>query len=157
MIVIQSNFYLRCMFSEKTRFYCQLTSSSVVRHAGSVACTHFFMTDSERATMTSWWSSCNVLATMHGFRDNKVVLPTGHDVIVISQPGGALHAIFHEVFWKSDHDFMTVVHSTFYLRWMVYEILRFFPTGYDVIVSLPPGVLYAIFHDRFWKSDQTSW
>jgi len=26
---------------------------------------------------------------MHGFRDNKVLLPTGYDVIVMSPPGGA--------------------------------------------------------------------
>jgi len=31
----------------------------------------------------------NFLATMHGFRDNEVVLPTAYDVIVSPPPGGA--------------------------------------------------------------------
>jgi len=34
---------------------------------------------------------------MLGFRDNEVLLPTGHDVIVSPSPG-ALHAIFHDRF-----------------------------------------------------------
>jgi len=35
---------------------------------------------------------------------------------------------------------------------MVFEIEVLLPTGYDVIVIPPPGVLYAISHDGFWKS-----
>jgi len=31
----------------------------------------------------------NFLSAMHGFRDNDVLLPTGHDVIVSPPPGGA--------------------------------------------------------------------
>jgi len=31
----------------------------------------------------------NVLAAMHGFRDNEVSLPTVYDVIISPQPGGA--------------------------------------------------------------------
>jgi len=36
------------------------------------------------------------------FRDDKVLLPTGYDVIVITPPG-ALRAIFLDGFWKSDY------------------------------------------------------
>jgi len=52
----------------------------------------FFMTDSERAKMTSCYIAflSNFLVAMHGFRDNEVLLQTGYDVIVISPPGGAL-------------------------------------------------------------------
>jgi len=42
----------------------------------------------------------NFLSAMYGFRDNDVLLPTGHDVNV-SLPvfrQGALHVIFHEGF-----------------------------------------------------------
>jgi len=31
----------------------------------------------------------NFLSAMHGFRDNDVLLPTGHDVIVSPPPGDA--------------------------------------------------------------------
>jgi len=39
---------------------------------------------------------------------------------------GALHAIFLDGFWKSDHDFMIAFHSYFYLRCVVSEITRFY-------------------------------
>jgi len=70
---------------------------------------------------------------MHGFRDNKVILPTGYDVIV-SPPLGAFQAIFHDGFWNSDHDFLIAFHSNFSsgmhgLR--DNEVL--FKHGYDVI------------------------
>jgi len=46
----------------------------------------------------------NLLSGVHGFRDNEVQLPTGYYVIV-STPPEALHALFLDEFWKSDHHF----------------------------------------------------
>jgi len=53
---VNVTFYTECMVSEIMVFYCQpdMTSSSVPRQGH---CTHFIMTDSERATMTSWYRS----------------------------------------------------------------------------------------------------
>jgi len=71
---------------------------------------------------------------MHGFRDNEVVLPTGYDVIVIYP----LQAIFHDGFWKSDHDLLIVFHINFLSGMHGFrdkEVL--FQAGYDVIVISP--------------------
>jgi len=55
----------------------------------------FFMTNSDRATMTSWWRSIkNILSRMHGFRDNEVSLQAWYDVNVIYPPRGRFRRIF---------------------------------------------------------------
>jgi len=46
---------------------------------------HFFITDSERATITFWLCLFSYRVC---FRDNMVVLPTGYHVIVSPQSGG---------------------------------------------------------------------
>jgi len=51
---------------------------------------------------------------MHGIRDNKVSLQAGHHVIVISPLEGASQ-IFHDRFWKSDHDFLIVITGNFFM------------------------------------------
>jgi len=81
----------------------------------------------------------NYLYPMHGFLDNEVLMPTGCDVIVISPPG-ALPALFHEEFRKSDHDFLIALHTNFLSGMHGFrdnEVLL--QTGYDVIVIPPPG------------------
>jgi len=67
---------------------------------------------------------------------------------------GALHALIHEGFWKSDHDFLKVFHCNFLSGMHAFrdnEVLL--QAAYDVIVISPPGGLHAIFQDGFWKSD----
>jgi len=67
---------------------------------------------------------------------------------------GSLHAILLDGFWKSEHDFLIAFHSNFLsvmLGFRDNEVLL--PTGYDFIISLPPGALHVHFHDEFWKSD----
>jgi len=72
---------------------------------------------------------------MDGFRDNEVRLPTGYDVILISPPG-ALQAIFHDEFGKSDHYFLIVLHSNFLSGMHGFrDNVVLLPTGYDVIIS----------------------
>jgi len=71
---------------------------------------------------------------MHGCRDNEVLLPTGYDVIVIFHQQ-ALHAIIHDGFRKSDHDFLIAFSSNFLVAMHGFqdnEVLL--PTAYDVIV-----------------------
>jgi len=53
---------------------------------------------------------------------------------------GALQAIFHDVFWKTDHDFLIVIHSNFLSGMHGFrdnEVLL--QARYDVIASPPPG------------------
>jgi len=67
---------------------------------------------------------------------------------------GALQAIFHDGFWKSDHDFLIVIHSNFVSGMQGFrdnEVLL--PTGYDVIVIYPLGAFHMGLVDGIWKSD----
>jgi len=77
---------------------------------------------------------------MHGFRDNAVLLQAGYDVIVILPPGRRFRFIFHDEFYKRDHDFPIAFHSNFLFGMHGFrdnEVLLQF--GYDVIVISPPG------------------
>jgi len=53
---------------------------------------------------------------------------------------GKLYALFHDGFWKSDHDFLIVIHNNFLFAmngfWDNEVLLQ---AGYDVIVISPPG------------------
>jgi len=116
----------------------------------------FFIKITERQKLIVIYS--NFLSTMHGVRDKDVLSPTGHDVIVSpSYSQGALHAIFHEGFWKSYHDFLIVFHSDFLSGMHGFrdnEVLL--QAGYDVIVISPLAGVSGDFHDGFWKSDHDS-
>jgi len=105
----------------------------------------------------------NVLSAMHGFRENDVLLPTGHDVITSPPPDMtsswfirkmALQAIFHDGFWKSDHDFLITLHINFLYECMVFEITRFYCKP-DMTSSWfhRQRALHAIFLDGSWKSE----
>jgi len=53
---------------------------------------------------------------------------------------GALNTIFHDGFWKTDHDFRIAFHSDFLSAMHGFqdnEVLL--QTGYDIIVISPPG------------------
>jgi len=67
---------------------------------------------------------------------------------------GALHAIFHDGFWKNDHNFLIVFHSNcvsgMHGFWDNKVLLQ---AGYDVIVISSLGGAPANFHDGLWKSD----
>jgi len=58
-------------------------------------------------------------------RDNEVLLQGVYDVIVIS-PKGALQAIFHDGFWKSDHDILIAFYSNFLSGMHGFRITRFY-------------------------------
>jgi len=93
----------------------------------------------------------NFSGTMHGFRVNKVLLLTVYDVIV-SPP--QIHANFHDIFWKSDDDFLIAYHRNFLSRmhgFRDYEVL--FKVGYDVIAISPPGGASCHLYDGFRKID----
>jgi len=67
---------------------------------------------------------------------------------------GALHAIFHDAFWKSDHDFLIALYSNFLVAMHVFrnnEVLLLPDMTSSWFLRL--GVLQAIFHDGFWKSE----
>jgi len=76
-----------------------MTSSSVLRrfHDG------FWKSDHDFQLVIH----SNVLATMHGFQDNEVLLPIGYDEIVRPPPGGASHdflwRILKERTWLTDN------------------------------------------------------
>jgi len=88
----------------------------------------------------------NFLSGMHGFQENEVLLQAGYDVIVIS-PLGVAHAILHNGFWKSDHEFLIAFHSKFVSVMHGFrdnEVLL--QAGYDVIVISPPGGRFTLFY-----------
>jgi len=136
--------------------------------------TLFCMTDSERATMTSWWRSivtfCNVKQFLKWPKLKKIARSSIYLGCMVSEitrfyckpdmmslwflRQGVLYAILHDGFWKSDHDFLIAFIVTFYLGCMVSEIMRFYCKP-DMTSSwfLRQGALYAILHNRFWKSD----
>jgi len=80
-------FYLRCMVSEITTFYCQpdMTSSSVLRQGALRDHVHDWFWKSDHDFLKAFDSK--FLHGMHGFRDNEVLLQAGYDVIMISPPG----------------------------------------------------------------------
>jgi len=94
---------------------------------------------------------------MHVFRDKDVLLPTGHDDIVSPPPGKAAHTfLFHDGFWKSDHDFQLMIHSNFLASMHGFQDNEVvLPTGYDMTSSsdLRQGRFTWFFMTWFWKSD----
>jgi len=85
---------------------------------------------------------------MHSFRDNTVLLQAAYAVIVISPPR-ALYAILYDWFWKSDNDFLIAFHGNFVSAMHGFRDNKIvLPTGYDVIVSPPPGGAPSAFSGR---------
>jgi len=91
LIVFHSNFFLGCMVSEITRFYCKpdMTSPWFLRQGALSANFHDWFWKSDHYFLIAF--HINILSRMHGFRDNEVLLSTGNDVIVISPLGGVSH------------------------------------------------------------------
>jgi len=77
---------------------------------------------------------------MYVFRDNEVLWQADRTSSWFPCLG-ALHAILHDGFWKSDHDFMIAFHSNFLSAMHGFrDNVVLFQAGYDVIViSLPVG------------------
>jgi len=112
LIAFHSNFYLRCMVSAITRFYCKpnLTSSWFLPQGALHAILQNGFWKSDHDFLIAFHS--NFLSVMHGFQDNEVYCqPDMTSSSVLRQ--GALHAHFHDGFWKSDHDFLIAFHSNF--------------------------------------------
>jgi len=133
-------FYLWCMVSEITRFYCkpEKTSSWFLRHVSLYAILHDGFWKSDYDFLRVFPS--NFLFGMHGFRDTEVLLQDGYDVIVISPPGGASRYLRWRIL-KSDHDFLIAFHSNFLSVMHGFrdnEVLL--QAGYDVTIIYLPGV-----------------
>jgi len=141
------------MVSEKTMFYCQpdMTSSSVLRQGALQAIFHDGFWKSDHDLPIAFHSK--FLSGMHGFRDNEVLLQAGSSWFCRQE---AFRAIFNDGLWKVDHDFLISFHSNFLSAMHGLrdnEVLL--PTGYDVIVSPPPGGAsgdfpWRILKDRPW-------
>jgi len=59
---------------------------------------------------------------------------------------GTLHTLFHDEFWKSDHDFQFMIQSNILANTHCFRVNEVvLQIGYDVIVSPQPGMLYEIF------------
>jgi len=84
-------FYLWCMVSVITRFYCKPDMMSLwfLRYGAFQAIFRDGFWKSDHDFLIALYT--NFLSMMHGFRDNEVLLPTGNDVIVISPLGGVSH------------------------------------------------------------------
>jgi len=110
------NFYLGCMVSEITRFYCKLdmTSSWFFRQGALQAIFHDGFSKSDHDFLIAFHT--NVLSRIHGFRDNEVLLPTGNDVIVISTLGG----VSHRFCWSNGmNNFRSVLKKRVTIRFVV--------------------------------------
>jgi len=100
----------------------------------------------------------NFSSGMHIFRDNKVSLPTGYDVIVIF-PLGSSSGDFYDWFWNSDHDFLIAFHSNFLsVMYSFRDEKLFLKAGYDVNVISPLGgapgdFSWRILKKRSWLPD----
>jgi len=95
----------------------------------------------------------NFLSAMHGFRDNDVLCqPDMTSSSVLRQE--TLHAIFHDGFWKSDHDFQIAFHSNFLSGMDGFRDNNVYCKP-DMTSSwfLRQGVLHANFLDVFRISD----
>jgi len=119
----------------------------------------------------------NFVSGILSFRNNEALLPTGYDVMV-SSPLGVASGVFYDGFWKSEHDFLVVIHrnilsvmhgfrdnvvllqagygflivihSNFsYVMHGFRDDEVLLPTGYDVIVISP---LDCISHRFCWRN-----
>jgi len=109
----------------------------------------FFMTDSERAIMTSWYRSIEILylRCMVSEITRCYCKPDITSSSFLRK--GALQAIFRDGLWKSNHDFLIVFYSTFLVTmhgFRVNEVLLH--TGYDVMVIYPLG---GVSDDFSWR------
>jgi len=95
---------------------------------------------------------------MHAFLDNEDLLPTGYDVIA-NPPSGVLCALFREVFWKSDQDFLIVFHSkNFYMGCMLSKITRFWcKPDMTSLAVLRQGCCTQFFMKYSERATVTSW
>jgi len=87
-----------------------MTFTSVIRQGALHTHFHDGFRESDHDYLIAFHS--NFLSGMYSFRDNEVLLQVGHDVIMISPPGGAARN-FYDAFWKSDRDFLIVIQSNF--------------------------------------------
>jgi len=72
----------------------------------------------------------NFVSIMHHFRDNKVFLQTGKNVIVIS-PLGASYIILHDLFWKGDPKFIIMFYRQMLPIFNRLRVVRLFHFGWD--------------------------
>jgi len=147
------NSYLGCMVSEKTIFYCKtdMTSSWFLRQGALhvILQDGFWKSDHEfliafNSNFYLWCMVCDIT------RFSCQADMTSSSIL----RQGALNAHFHDLFWKSDHDFVRTFHSNFSSGMRCFrdnDVLL--QAGYDVIVIILAGALDAILHSEFWQSD----
>jgi len=146
------------MVSEITRLYCKpdMTSSWFLRKGSLQANFHDWFWKSDHYFLIAFLS--NFLSGMHSFRDNRVSLPTGYDVIMIS-PLGSASGNFYDGFWKSNHDFLIAFYSNFLSGMHGFRDNEVsLQAGYDVIVISTLGGASGEFSrrnlkERPWLSD----
>jgi len=143
------------MVSEITRFYCQ----QIWRHGDFCAWGRFrriCMTNSDRATMTSWWRSIKTfyLGCMVSEITRFYCKPDIMSRWFLRL--GALPVNFHDGFWKSDHDFLIAFRTNFLSRmhgfWDNEVSLQ---AGYDVIVISTLGGASGEF--SWWIMKERPW
>jgi len=96
---------------------------------------------------------CNFLSAKRGFQDNEVFCKPDMTSSWFGRKG-ALRAILHDAFWKSDHDFLIVIDSNFVSGLHgFWDNKVFCKPDMTSSLFLRQGALSANFHDGFWKSD----
>jgi len=134
-------FYLGCMVSEITRFFCKpdIMSSWFLRQGSLYAILHDGFWKSDHDFLIAFYS--NFLSRMHGFLDNEVLLQVNMSSSWFLRQG-MLYAILHDGFWKSDYDFLIALYSNFSSGMHGFrDNAVLLPTGYDFFVISPSGRL----------------
>jgi len=120
-----------------------MTSSSVLRHEALHSHVHDGFRRSDHDFLIA--SRSNFLSGMHVYEITRFYCkPDMTSSWFLRQ--GALYAILHDGFWKSNHDFLIAFHSYFLSGMHVSEMTRFYCKP-DVTSSwfLRQGALHAIF------------
>ena len=95
----------------------------------------------------------NCSSIIHRFRDNRVFLQTGNDVISISPPEGAAYS-FNDGIWKGNNCFLLVFYG--YFASIMHRIRVNDVFCQPEMTSwwfLRWGAPYEVFDDGFWKGD----
>jgi len=126
------------MVSEITMFYCKpdMTSSWFLRQVAlyAIFLDGFWKSDHDFPIAFHGKFVCG----MHGFRDTRFYCKSDMTSAWFCRQG-AFQAIFHDGFWKSDHDYLLVVKGEFCPNSNGLEVIRHFffawvfPTGSEIL------------------------
>jgi len=98
-------------------------------------------------------SHCNFSSVKHDFRDNEVFCKPDMTSSWFGRQG-VLHAIFHDRFGKSDHNFLIPFHRNFFSGMHgFWDNKDYYKPDMTLSQFLRLGALQMLIQDAFWKSE----